>query len=417
MAEASFKVNKSHAICFVVACIIALALCVEAKRAPGQDQTADITEFLKQRQLELRAADGRLDGPAARWLREEASKAQFFFIGEEHDTREIPLITGALWREIVPLGYRHVAIEAGQWLGGRLDRFARFNDQKALAQFKAGALPRRPNVSVPPSSEEDIAFYEALGKAGQFRLPLIWGLDHEFRVAPLLAHLMELAPDGTKRRQIESTLAKVADAERSGQYNMQPFKREIEVVAGNISARPGSEEAQIQDALMRRVFGDGFDQPRSDVFRQLFLRNYRAAQAAGETKPRVLLRFGGYHAKRGLGGDYGYGPSTFANFMTEFAYIEGVQMLNVRFSACSPTSTEDWRAPKSHPRPCSPGERVWLKPFFAAASSQWTLFDLRELRKPLREGKLEVEWELGQIIAGFDAVVLLKDSARPHFAP
>jgi hypothetical protein len=42
---------------------------------------------------------------------------------------------------------------------------------------------------------------------------------------------------------------------------------------------------------------------------------------------------------------------------------------------------------------------------------------LRELRKPLRDGKLNVEWELGQVIAGFDAVVLLKDSAPAHFQP
>jgi len=412
-----FRQYVRYAIGFAAACVIVLALRVEAKRAYGQDQNADITEYLKQRQWELKVTDGRLDGPAARWLREEASKAQFVFIGEEHDTREIPIITGALWREIVPLGYRHAAIEAGQWLGGRLDRFARFNDQKALAQFKTAAAPRRPNVSVPPSSEEDIAFYEALGRSGQFRLPLIWGLDHEFRVAPLLARLMDLATDGAKRRQIESALTKVAEAERSGQYNMQPFKRDIEAIAGSISARPGSEASQIRDALRRRVFGAEFDQPRGDVFKQLFLRNYRAAQEAGESKPRVLLRFGGYHAKRGLGNDYGYGPPTFANFMAEFAYLEGGQMLNVRFSACSTTSTEDWRAPKGHPRPCSPSERIWLKPFFAAASSRWTLFDLRELRQPLRAGKLNVEWETGQIIAGFDAVVLLKDSGRAHLAP
>jgi hypothetical protein len=415
MTEA-FRQCIRYAIGFVAACAVALALCVEAKRAHGQDQNADTTEYLKQHRQELRVTDGRLDGPAARWLREEASKSQFVFIGEEHDTSEIPLIAGALWREIVPLGYRHAAIEAGQWLGGRLDRFARFNDQKALALFKTAALPRRPNISVPPSSEEDIAFYEALGQAGQSRLPLVWGIDHEFRVAPLLTRLLELTPDGTKRHQIESALTKVVEAERSGKYNMQPFKREIDAIAGNISARPGSEVAQIQDALRRRVFGSEFDQPRSDVFRRLFLRNYRAAQVAGEAKPKALLRFGGYHAKRGLGSDYGYGPSTLANFVAEFAYIEGGQMLNIRFSACSATSTEDWRAPKSHPRPCSPTERVWLKPFLEAAASKWTLFDLRDLRKPLREGKLNVEWEIGQVIAGFDALVLLKDSERARFS-
>lgn len=398
-------------------CLYAVISFDDVAPTGASTQDAEIAPYLQQHRYELMLTEGRLDGPAARWLLEEASKAQFFFIGEEHDTREIPLILTSLWPELTRLGYRHAAIEAGQWLGGRMDRFARFKDKKALAQFKTAALHRRPNVSVPPSSEEDIAFYEALGQAGQFRLPLVWGLDHEFRVAPLLARLLELTPNGAQRRQIESALTKVSEAERSGQYNMQPFKREIEVIAGSISARPGGEAAQIQDALRRRVFGNEFDQPRGDVFKQLFLRNYRAAQAAGETKPRALLRFGGYHARRGLGSDYGYGPPTFANFVAEFAYLEGGQMLNVRFSACSMTSTEDWRAPKSHPRPCSPSERVWLKPFLAAASSQWTLFDLRELRQPLRAGKLNIEWETGQVIAGFDALVLLKDSARSHLAP
>jgi hypothetical protein len=100
------------------------------------------------------------------------------------------------------------------------------------------------------TSEEDIAFYEALGKAGQFRLPLIWGLDHEFRVAPLLARLLELTTDVAKRRQIELALARVADAERTGKYNMQPFKPEIEAIARSNPARPGGEAAQIQDAVV-----------------------------------------------------------------------------------------------------------------------------------------------------------------------
>jgi hypothetical protein len=129
------------------------------------------------------------------------------------------------------------------------------------------------------------------------------------------------------------------------------------------------------------------------------------------------LRFGAWHAKRGLGRDDGYGPPTFANFVAEFAYLEGGQMFNVKFVACSMTSIEDWRAPKSYPRPCSPSERVWVKPFLASASSQWTLFDLREPRQPLRAGKLNVEWEIGQVIAGFDAVVLLKNSERARFSP
>jgi hypothetical protein len=48
MARA-FQHHIRYAVSFAAACVVALALCVGAKRAHGQDQTVDITEFLKQR--------------------------------------------------------------------------------------------------------------------------------------------------------------------------------------------------------------------------------------------------------------------------------------------------------------------------------------------------------------------------------
>jgi hypothetical protein len=384
----------------------------------AQAQGAEIGPDLQRHRYELRLAEGRLDGPAARWLREEASKVQFLFVGEEHDTREIPLILAALWPELVPLGYRHVAIEAGQWLGGRLDRYARFQGRRALARFKAAAFPRRPNVSVPPSSEEDLEFYARLGSAGQFDAPVIWGLDHEFKATPLLKRLGELAPDSSRRQRVASLLARVEAAERVGKYNLQPFKSEINALIRAFRFRPGTEGEQLLDALRRRVFGEEYDQERGDVFRQLFLRNYRAAQRAGEARPRVLLRFGSYHAGRGLMPEFG--TSTLANFVAEFAFTEGARMLNVMFIACAPDSpsklTDDWRARQSHPRHCSPRERAWLKPFSEAAGGEWTLFDVRALRERARRGELAVGWELREVITGFDAVILLKESAPARFA-
>jgi hypothetical protein len=373
-----------------------------------------ITTHLRQRQIQLTIKDGRLNQAAADWFRSEAAAAQYLFIGEEHDTREIPLIAGGLWRELVPLGYRHVAIEAGQWLGGRLDRFARFADVQALAQFTAATWPRRPQISVPPIGEEDIVFYESLGRPSRLRTPtdtaLIWGLDHEFRVTPLLKRLVELTPDLQRRLRVEAILAKVRAAESAGAFNMQPFKTELTALARMFRPPSGTEVAQILDAIKRRTFGDKYDQERDDVFKELFLRNYRAAQRAGGARPRVMLRFGSYHGKRGLMSDFG--NSTLANFVAEFAYLEGARMLNVIFISCAdaPQSPGDQR------RPCEPRENGWLKPFAEAANYRWTLFDVRGLRELLGKGELRVGCELYEILAGFDAVVLLKDSARAHFS-
>jgi hypothetical protein len=56
-------------------------------------------------------------------------------------------------------------------------------------------------------------------------------------------------------------------------------------------------------------------------------------------------------------------------------------MLNVLFISCSVPAAE-------FPRPCTSEEKEWLKPLSAAAVGPWTLFDLRELRIPLRRNRM-----------------------------
>ena len=74
-------------------------------------QKPDLTEYLSRNAKELILADGRLSGAGAGLLRQEGSGSQFIFLGEEHGIAEIPQFAAALWRELVPLGYRHVALE------------------------------------------------------------------------------------------------------------------------------------------------------------------------------------------------------------------------------------------------------------------------------------------------------------------
>jgi hypothetical protein len=390
---------------------VAMAALFQAQAGP---QEGGVMDALRQRQIELKLSNGELNEAVAVWLRREAAKAQFVFLGEEHDIGEVPLIAAALWRELVPLGYRHVAIEGGPWLGGRIDRYARFGDKRALTQFRKATLPRRPGVGVPPSSEEDIAFYAALGRPARFPTPLIWGLDHEFKVTPLLSRLVELAPDHGRRCHAEKTRAKVAAAESAGSYNMQPFKPELRTLIRLFRPLPGAEIAQILDAVERRIFGGKYDQERGDVFKQLLLKNYRAAQAAGEIRPRVMLRFGGYHGKRGLMTEYF--TSTLANFVAEFGFSEGASMLNISFIACSDIAPDGIGEQVAQPRLCGPQEAEWVKPFRSVAAHTWTLFDLRDLREQLRKGKLNVGRELREVIAGYDAVILLKTRTPSRFS-
>jgi hypothetical protein len=378
---------------------------------PAVDAT--VATYLKQHDMEIKLSEGRLVGLAADWFRTEAGKAQFFFIGEEHDVREIPLIAGALWRELVPLGYKHVAIEAGQWLGDRLDRFARYGDRQALTDFQAATWPRLPNNSIPPNSQEDISFYEQLGKAGAphpaSEPPLIWGLAYEYRATPLLRRLVRLTPSA-KRSLADRLVAQVQAAEAAGNYDTVAFRTAINELIRSTPTSAGTEALQLAEALKLRIM-ESDERAKHSVSKELFLRNYQAAKLKGEAAPRVMLRFGSYHAARGLMRDFG--TSTLANYVAELAITERAKMLNVLFISCSAPAAE-------FPRPCTSEEKEWLKPLKAAAIGPWTLFDLRDLRAPLRRNRLaslqepqegQAYWDL---VMSFDAVVFLRHPERSH---
>jgi hypothetical protein len=399
---------------FVFGCI-GLCGCAVAQAGLAGHTEEIVTAYLKEHALEVRLSEGRLAGPAAEWLRSEAAKAQFFFIGEEHDVREIPLIAGALWRELVPLGYKHVAIEAGPWLGDRLDRFARFGDRQALAQFQAATRPRLPNNSVPQDSQEDLEFYSLLGMVtGPHKtsdLPLIWGLDTEYRATPLLKRLSELSGTSAMRKMTEPVLARVEAAEKMGRYDTGAFRAEIRDLITLIPRRPGTEVFQILEGLNWRILDAAEREGRSTRV-ELFLRQYQAAKQRGEASPRIMLRFGGYHAARGLMHDFG-GP-TFANYIADLAVTEHTRMLNISFINCRGMS------PGTFPRPCTWEQEEALKPFRAAATGPWTLFDLRGLRPLIRRIRLNAlqaypeGWQYWNLVMSFDAVVLLRDSERSH---
>ncbi|MCY3933427.1 MAG: hypothetical protein OXH70_17095 [Acidobacteria bacterium] len=318
----------------LLACV-AFCQTAAAQDGPGPGIHETVAAHLEQSALEVAvSAEGGLEGPAAEWFRAEAAEARFVFIGEEHDVREVPILVGAFWRELVPLGYRHVAIEAGPWLGDRLDK-----------------SPRRATRQAAQSLEE-----------------------------------------------------RVRAAERSGDYNTRAFRDAIEQVIQQARAKPETELRYILDALRLRIAAPE-EHAGPNLKKELFLRQYRAAKERGGPKPRVMFRLGAYHAARGLMHDFG--SSTLANFVAELAVAERTRMLNLAIVNCEDTSPGDF------PRPCTWEQLRALRPFRSAAVADWTLFDLRGLRSPLRQARLNAlqshsdGWEYWNLVMSFDAVVLL----------
>jgi hypothetical protein len=283
---------------------------------------------------------------------------------------------------------------------------------------------------------EDLELVRALGVPPGGPRPRIWGIDQEFRLARLLQRLSTVAHDGDARRAAGELAAAVTAAERAGRFDLTPFRPALTTLLR--SATPAfrdagdlrNEEWLLRDALRRRV-----DDQRGEVTRELFLRDYRAAQRSGERRPRVLLRFGAYHASRGLMADFR--TSTLANFVAELAHaerladrLEGVRdvealprnaLLTIAFVSCDtapPTRPGSWLPPAGSPaaRRCSARERRWLPALQRAAAYEWTLFDLRPLRRwgavdPLF-GEPGASAELLDVSGALDAVIVLRRITR-----
>jgi hypothetical protein len=204
--------------------------------------------------------------------------------------------------------------------------------------------------------------------------------------------------------------ARVQAAEAARNFDTAAFRNEINELIGPAPARVETEMFQIADALKLRIM-DPAECARRSGSKELFLRNYRAAKQRGEANPRVMLRFGSYHAARGLMRDSG--GSTLANFIAELGVTEGGKMLNVLFISCSNPAAE-------FPRPCTSEEQDWMRPLKAAAVGPWTLVDLRDLRDPIRRKRMTSlqspfdGWEYWRLVMSFDAVVVLKSSERSH---
>jgi hypothetical protein len=217
-------------------------------------------------------------------------------------------------------------------------------------------------------------------------------------------------PSPAERDRIELLMARVQAAEAKGNYDTASFRAEINELIRSTPAKAGTETFRIFDALKLRIM-EPAERAQHHVVKELFLREYQAAKQKSEAAPRVMLRFGSYHGARGLMRDFG--TSTLANYVAELGITERTKMLNVLFISCSVPAAE-------FPRPCTSEEQEWLKPLSAAAAAPWTLFDLRELRAPLRRNRLaslqvpQDGQEYWNLVMSFDAVVFLKHSERSH---
>jgi len=385
-----------------------------------------LVKELAQHRASFRFEDGKLEeSAAAKLLLDEARQSQFFLIAEDHGSAETPHLAAALYEAFQPLGYTHIAIEAGPLTGERLEAMAAKGGLEAVGAFSRAHSFTLPFFNWKEESEYLVAAVHSK-KPGVKRA--VWGVDQEFILSPAfhLARLEELAANDAARALVHRAKERsdAGDAEMAAKKNpsavlfahMTPAEfDELGAVFGKNAeaARIVSELRESAEIYQLFFKGEGYrsNHERAEMIKRHFATYYAEAVTAGERRPRVLLKFGANHMMRGR---------TFADvfdlgtFLPELAAENGLrafQLLVVApgghvnrltpFSASADDRNAAYDPKHSRNLFFDP------TPFLAAAEPDgWTLIDLRPLRPLLSGGKLVPDEPLRRVIWGYDAVLV-----------
>ncbi len=355
-----------------------------------------------------------LAGPGADHLRAAARRAQFVLIGEQHHDRDTPLFTRALYAVLRREdGFSHLVVEQDP-LGIEM---ALAPGRRGSAAAIGEGLKNWPTL-LGFGSDQDLALLADAG-AAEPGPTAIWGLEQAQSPVRYLEELAPLAPAGMVRGEVDGLLARARDQER-GRSDFGRFLAydrrtlpELRRLETTWMPKPGSRAELLLSGLLKSaeiysyyIRAHAEHDPSGMYFngtvREAWLKSqftfdYKAAGGS----PRAVFKFGDNHVRRGVGSTGAWTLGTFAADLATFDGMEACGILVVAIGSNIP----DW----TH----LPPELIPLLPSERPATA--VLVDLSAVR-PEAEAYIgraipEAREETRGILFGFDAIVVLPDSA------
>ena len=361
--------------------------------------------------------NGTPSGPGMTLLLDQARRAQFVALAEEHNAQEIPELATALFRRLhSEAGFEFMALEQDpltMQLSSRPPRRGRADSVVALA--------RRYPHAFTFISDQELGMIAEVGRISGTRAEALWGCDQAFGATHLLDALLTTPMTAGARGFVRALRDSAAAAERVRDLSRGTYLgREIPLLASlrdRVRPATGSradfligcleQSNRIYSAYReRRYYENG--SVREDYMKQRFMEEYRRAEKADGRPPRVVLKLGHWHLFRGLG------PSslqTLGNFVSEFARANGSEALVVAlFPLGEPGAYGDLG------RWTDPGPALLAR---SAGPRDWTLVDLRALREGFpritRELSFEQREAVRRWVFGFDLGLFIRGIHRATY--
>ena len=411
--------------------ILAVFLLTLAGPAAAQDST--VVRALASHASTFDLAEGHLRGPGADTLARIARENQFLLVGEApHGMRELPEFVGALFDVASPAGYRHLAIEAGPLTAGMLERMMRGPDPRGRVK---SFLHNHTSFSLPFfnwSEETDLLAHVVATSPSPDNV--LWGLDQEFLLAPTqhFERLAELARTPRARALARRYAAASAAADRRMVTEQNPAALWMVSVPDDSLARlneafASARSSEVKSILhelaeTRGIYRLYFEQQnyksnlrRTELMKRHFMSELTAARAAGEARPKAVIKLGANHVFRGPSVTDTY---EIGSFVPELATAFGGSAFSLLvlvaggtvnafrpFGSALADTAQRYDATAPDADVAFTDVRTVLA---AAAPPHWTLIDLRPVRADLQDGRLRgVSPNMKRTLLSFDAIVVV----------
>lgn len=385
--------------------MLAAAILAGCGPPPSEAQQYSLDSLLQSQPLRLDfTADGS-SGPGFDFLMEAAADAQFVVVGESHNVKEIPQFTAQLFRALHDrFGFDYLALEDGPFVAElysdiRGDREASF----ALANRYVNALQFW--------NDQEVQLIVDAGRTSDAPDAPVWGLDQAWGALHILDRLQDLAPGPSAR----TTAARLADEVRRPEAR-RPGEGRRRYISDTTTASDidelqraftdaGPEAHRLIEMLeaSNHIYRIRTSRPnlyvsnniRERYMRRNLMERYNQARASGAPLPRVLLKFGQWHAMKGR--NWGE-VLALGTMVSELATSNGMESLHL------------WTGLVNEPG------HFWTLHDYedyvplanAGSTDHWTVIDFRPLRRYAAAGMLDgLNDELRLVIFGFDVGVLI----------
>ncbi len=348
------------------------------------------------------------------FFKDEAQKNQYIGIAEVHQSQQLSYFTTAFLKLLKEEGYSNFALEIGAHSADIIERLSKEpieaskNLKRYNVKYGKNSFPFIPFIFV--DKKADALFIEEASRQG-FNL---WGIDREYEFSYVM-HIDELfdrvkikTPEIKKAyEKSRKTISKVAFKDKvSGDAKLCWLLNEPNT-QHFFSLIDSDEELAIYITEIKNSWkiycrflnGKGGSNARAKYMRKKFDSLYGIVERKQQL-PKVLVKLGGVHLTHG---NSQYGRYDVGKHLHEKAKVNSTGFLSIRHV---------WRYKNGNDQIEKKG---WKKTSFLmqmGKRDQWTLIDLRPLRKQLEAGEITVDEGTAWELKSYDLFLISPDDTK-----